>query len=96
MPKKVLFVLSSAKTSPWGKDTGYWLEEVASPYNLLKEAGYTVEIASIEGGVPPLDQGSMAEAFLTEDTTKFLADAVATAQMASTKPIADYVEEVSH
>ncbi len=28
MSKKVLIVLTSAKSSPWGKDTGYWLEEV--------------------------------------------------------------------
>jgi hypothetical protein len=46
---KVLFVLSSAKTSPWGKDTGYWLEEVAAPYNHLVELGFNVEISSIEG-----------------------------------------------
>lgn len=91
MSKKILFVLSSAKTSPWGKDTGYWLEEVASPYNLLTEAGFTVEIASIEGGAPPLDEGSTAESYVTEDTVRFTADAAATAQMASTKPIADYV-----
>lgn len=92
MSKKVLFVLSSAKTSPWGKDTGYWLEEVASPYNLLTEAGFTVEIASIEGGAPPLDEGSTAEAYLSEDTTKFTSNAAATSQMSSTKPITDYLQ----
>lgn len=92
MTKKVLIVLSSAKTSPWGKDTGYWLEEVASPYNLLIDAGYTVEIASISGGKPPLDEGSTAEPYVTEDTARFISDAVATAKMASTKAIREYVE----
>jgi putative intracellular protease/amidase len=92
MTKKVLFVLSSAKTSPWGKDTGYWLEEVASPYNLLIDAGYTVEISSIAGGEPPLDLGSTAESFVTEDTVRFVADTEAKAKMAATKPVADYVE----
>lgn len=91
MTKTVLFVLSSAKTSPWGKDTGYWLEEVASPYNLLIDAGYTVEIASISGGKPPLDEGSTAESYLTEDTVRFVADAAATAKMSSTKAIGEYV-----
>ena len=92
MAKKVLFVLSSAKTSPWGKDTGYWLEEVASPYNLLVDAGYEVEISSIAGGEPPLDLGSTAESYVTEDTVRFVADPAAKAKMASTKPVADYVE----
>jgi putative intracellular protease/amidase len=54
MAKTVLFVVSSAKTSPWGKDTGYWLEEVAAPYMHLTSLGYNVEIASIAGGEPPL------------------------------------------
>lgn len=92
MTKTVLFVVSSAKTSPWGKDTGYWLEEVASPYNLLVDAGFNVEIASIAGGSPPLDIGSTAESFVTEDTARFVADAVASQKMANTKPISDYVE----
>jgi putative intracellular protease/amidase len=39
-----------------------------------------------------LDVGSTAEGFLTEDTTAFLADSVATAKMTSTKPVAHYVE----
>lgn len=54
--------------------------------------GYNVEIASINGGVPPLDVGSTAENFLSEDTAKFLADSVAQSKMNATKPIADYVE----
>lgn len=96
MTKTVLFVVSSAKTSPWGKDTGYWLEEVASPYNLLVDAGFNVEIASIAGGSPPLDVGSTAESYLSEDTARFTADAAAAAKMANTKPIADYVERAKN
>lgn len=37
---------------------GYWLEEAAAPYFVFTDAGYEVEIASPEGGTPPVDAGS--------------------------------------
>lgn len=48
MTRKVLIVLTSAKDTPWGKETGYWLEELAAPYNAFVDAGFEVEIASIK------------------------------------------------
>ena len=92
MPKKILFVITSAKATPWGKSSGYWLEEVAAPYNHLTALGYEVEIASIAGGVPPVDETSITDPYTSEDTHKFIADPVATAKMASTRPIEEYVE----
>lgn len=92
MSKKILFVLTSATATPWGKNTGYWLEEVAAPYNHLTALGYEIEIASIAGGVPPVDETSTAEPFTSEDTHKFIADPVATAKMSSTRPVEEYVE----
>jgi putative intracellular protease/amidase len=95
MATKVLIVLTSAKASPWGKDTGYWLEELAAPYNTFVDAGYDVEIASITGGVPPVDANSTAEGSLTEDTKRFSDDAIAAAKLNSTKPIAEYTAKTS-
>ena len=95
MTRKVLIVLTSAKDTPWGKDTGYWLEELAAPYNAFVDAGMEVEIASIKGGKPPVDAGSLAESFLTEDTRRFSADPVATAKVEATKPISEFVGRAS-
>ena len=92
MSKKILFVLTSATVAPWGKSTGYWLEEVAAPYNHLTALGYEIEIASIAGGVPRVDETSTMEPYTSEDTHKFIADPVATAKMSSTRPIEEYVE----
>ena len=47
MTKKILIVVTSAKATPWGKDTGYFLEELATPYYLFLDAGFEVEIATI-------------------------------------------------
>ena len=47
MTKQILIVVTSAKATPWGKDTGYWLEELATPYYLFLDAGFEVEIATI-------------------------------------------------
>ena len=92
MAKKILFVLTSAKEMPWGKDSGYWVEEVATPYYFFTEKGFEVELASISGGSPPVDEGSMKEPFATEEATRFASDADVTAKMTATKAIADCVE----
>lgn len=60
-----------------GRDTGLWLAELAEPYYVFTEAGFDVTIASVEGGSIPIDAGSMAEGFFTEDSKKFMVDAAA-------------------
>lgn len=37
---------------------GFWLEEAAAPHAIFTDAGYEVDIASPEGGAPPVDAGS--------------------------------------
>jgi ThiJ/PfpI family-like len=74
---------------------GYWLEELAAPYNTFTAAGYEVEIASISGGEPPLDAASLGETYLTEDTAKFQADETAKAKLAATKSVEEYVATAS-
>lgn len=50
MSKKVLFVLTSTSQYPDGTETGLWLEEAGEPYDILKNEGIDVDIASIKGG----------------------------------------------
>ncbi|CRK61844.1 ThiJ/PfpI family protein [Alloactinosynnema sp. L-07] len=41
-----------------GRPTGAWLEEFAIPAQVFGEAGFTVDVASILGGTPPIDPAS--------------------------------------
>ena len=56
---RVLFVLTSHdKLGNSGKKTGWYLEELSSPYYAIKDAGYKIDIASPKGGAAPLDEES--------------------------------------
>lgn len=82
---KILMVLTSHdKLGNTGKKTGFWLEELASPYYTFKDAGAEITLASPKGGQPPLDPKSDEPAFQTETTRRFQADAQAKAQLAAT------------
>ena len=64
--KKVLFVLTSHEDlGDTGEKTGFWIEEFASPYYLLKDKGVEITIASPKGGQPPIDPKSASEDFQT-------------------------------
>lgn len=82
---KVLMVLTSHDTlGNTGKKTGFWLEELAAPYYVFKDAGAEITLASPKGGQPPLDPMSDEPMFQTELTQRFNADEVAKAQLAET------------
>lgn len=82
---KVLLVLTSHATlGDTGKKTGFWLEELAAPYYVFKEAGADITLASPKGGQPPLDPKSDEPAYQTETTRRFSADEAAKAQLAQT------------
>ncbi|CAB1117382.1 unnamed protein product [Ectocarpus sp. CCAP 1310/34] len=87
MPK-ILLVLTSSKMMG-EKETGFWLEEAAAPHAIFTDAGYEVDIASPEGGAPPVDAGSKADAYLTDYTRRFDADAAAQAKLAATTKLSD-------
>jgi putative intracellular protease/amidase len=56
---KVLMVLTSHdRLGDTGKPTGFWLEEFAAPYYVLKDAGADITLASPKGGAPPIDPKS--------------------------------------
>lgn len=59
MSRTVLMVLTSHdRFEAIERPTGWWLEEVAVPYLLLREAGVEVTIASPAGGKAPMDPAS--------------------------------------
>lgn len=82
---KVLVVLTSHdQLGNTGRKTGFWLEELAAPYYVFKDAGAEITLASPKGGQPPLDPKSNEPSFQTDLTRRFEADAAAKAQLART------------
>lgn len=69
MSKKVLFVLTSTSQYPDGTETGLWLEEAGEPYDILKNEGIDVDIASIKGGKVNLDPNSISDELLNKYTS---------------------------
>ncbi len=73
--KSILFVLTSHdELGNTGEKTGFWVEEFAAPYYLLKDKGVQVTIASPKGGQPPIDPKSASADFETPATVRFNAD----------------------
>ena len=86
----VLIVLTSHdQLGDTGKKTGFWLEEFATPYYVLSDAGAAITLASPRGGQPPLDPQSDLPENLTELTKRFRTDNAAQALLANTKKLAD-------
>jgi len=86
----ILMVLTSHdRLGDTGKKTGFWLEEFAAPYYLLKDAGAQLTLVSPQGGQPPLDPKSDAPDAQTEATHRFKADPAAQAALAATGKLAD-------
>ncbi|PDS99250.1 type 1 glutamine amidotransferase domain-containing protein [Rhizobium sp. S9] len=82
---KILMVLTSHDTlGNTGRKTGFWLEELAAPYYVFKDAGAEITLASPKGGQPPLDPKSDEPMFQTDLTRRFNADEAARAQLADT------------
>ena len=73
--KKVLFVLTSHEDlGNTDKKTGFWIEEFAAPYYLLKDKGIQITLASPKGGQPPIDPKSNEPNAQTSATTRFKND----------------------
>jgi putative intracellular protease/amidase len=84
-PKILIVVTSHSVMGNSDEPTGLWLEELAAPYYVFIDAGISVTIASIQGGVVPLDPKSkkpIGENSATVD--RFLQDEAAIAVTSNT------------
>jgi putative intracellular protease/amidase len=82
---KVLMVITSHdQLANTGRKTGFWLEELAAPYYVFKDAGVEITLASPKGGRPPLDPKSDEPKSRTDLTIRFEKDAAAEAQLDKT------------
>lgn len=90
-PKRVLMIVTShAHLGDTGTPTGFWLEELAAPYGVFRDAGLAIDLASPAGGRPPSDPKS--EASNAEEVRRFREDREATDKLASTLRLADVTE----
>ncbi|HEY8257289.1 MAG TPA: type 1 glutamine amidotransferase domain-containing protein [Gemmatimonadales bacterium] len=82
---KVLMVLTSHdRLGDTGRPTGFWLEEFAAPYYVLKDAGVDITIASPKGGAPPIDPKSDDPKAETPSMRRFKKDSDAQRVLANT------------
>ncbi|MGU3406501.1 type 1 glutamine amidotransferase domain-containing protein [Methylobacterium brachiatum] len=82
---KILMVLTSHdQLGDTGRETGFWLEELAAPYYVFKDAGAEIVLASPQGGRPPLDPKSSEPGSQTDATRRFEADSDALSALSNT------------
>jgi putative intracellular protease/amidase len=88
---KILIVLTShSELGDTGKSTGFYYEEMADPYYVFQDAGFEVELASIKGGKPPHDPGSLPdEEKRAVSVKRFLCDSAGLARLENTSTIGD-------
>jgi putative intracellular protease/amidase len=87
---KVLMVLTSHdRLGNTGHKTGFWLEEFAAPYYILRDAGLDVTLASPKGGQPPLDPKSDDPKSETEAMRRFKNDPATKAALAQTVELSE-------
>ena len=73
--------------------TGVWLEDLAAPYYIFKDAGEYVTMASPKGGQVPLDPICRLKEEETEDTKRFQGDAQAMYHFSHSLPLKEVSAE---
>lgn len=82
---KILFALTSHEDlGNTGEKTGFWIEEFAAPFYVLKDKGATITLASPKGGQPPIDPKSDTPDAQTPATVRFKADQETQKQLSQT------------
>lgn len=76
--KRVLVVLTSHdQLGDTDKPTGFYWEELATPYWALRDQGVEVDLASVAGGEPPADPSSATDETMTDSVRRFQSDDMA-------------------
>lgn len=87
---KILIVLTShGQLGETDQKTGFWIDEFATPYYVLADAGATITIASPNGGQPPVDPKSEAPDAQSPSTNRFFKDFDVIDKVASSHKLRD-------
>jgi putative intracellular protease/amidase len=84
-PRILMVLTSHSELGDTGKKTGFWLPELTHPYYEFKKAGYLIDVASIQGGIAPVDPKSFEEP--DHANQRFLQDAELMAKVFRTLPL---------
>lgn len=84
-PRVLMVLTSHSELGDTGKKTGFWLPELTHPYYEFKKAGYSIDVASIQGGVAPVDPKSLTEP--DDANQRFLQDAELMSKVFTTLPL---------
>ena len=89
MPRMLIVLTSHTSLGDTGRATGFYYEELAVPYWAFTDAGFAVDIASVQGGPGAHDPSSLKAdaAARPESVRRFLADPAAMAKLADTLPV---------
>ncbi|KAI9346781.1 putative chaperone protein HSP31 [Zopfochytrium polystomum] len=88
--KRILFIVTShGDMGNTGRKTGWFLPEVAHPYNILIKAGFDITVASPKGGVTPMDPQSGIDFAKDEECIAFLKDEAAQKKMTQSIKLSD-------
>ncbi len=91
---KVLIVLTShSALGNTGEKTGFWIEEFATPYYVLADAGADITIASPKGGQPPVDPKSELADAQTSSTKRFYEDSTLINKVAYSLKLSDIKQD---
>lgn len=91
---KILIVLTShSALGNTGEKTGFWIEEFATPYYVLADAGAELTIASPAGGQPPVDPKSEAADAQTPSTERFYKDGALIDKVAHSLKLSEIKQE---
>jgi putative intracellular protease/amidase len=98
MSKRIALILTAhTKLGETGKPTGFWFEELASPYFCFTDAGHGVDIYKASGANLEADPLSlMPEGGRGEVVDRFLADPMAMQKLKSVQPIVESFAEGSY
>jgi putative intracellular protease/amidase len=83
----LLITTSNNRLGDSRNKTGVWLEDLAAPYYVFRDAGEYVTIASPQGGQIPLDPICRSGDDETTDTKRFLGDAQAMYHFSHSLPL---------
>jgi putative intracellular protease/amidase len=86
---RALVVASSHGVLDIGVATGVFASELTVPYYVFQDAGLAVDVASIAGGIAPIDPLSMKEAIRSAADDRMLADPRLRAKLMQALPIAE-------
>jgi putative intracellular protease/amidase len=86
---RALCVASSHGVLDIGVATGVFASELTVPYYAFLDAGLSVDVASIQGGIVPVDPLSMKPAIRCAHDDRMLADPKLRAKLTRSLPVAD-------